>query len=126
MNRLIFILIVTVISLESHAGESERYFNITPKHCIVDEGEACEQTFIFSWHLSTAKNMCIFMVLEDVEHKIYCNQLAKKSSVELALQLEHDTLFRLVSDQDEMQQKVLVQVVGVDVRKVRRHVWSVF
>ncbi|KGJ90519.1 DUF3019 domain-containing protein [Thalassotalea sp. ND16A] len=122
------IVIGTATAAPSHSSHWVKRFDVIPGTCIVDESEhRCIRQFTFYWQLFEAQLVCIYQ--KSHQEPLYCSESRIEGSERIKLNIDRDNEFILVSqlnNSHRVHRQVLVQQLGIDVRKAKRHLWSVF
>ncbi|WP_231759679.1 DUF3019 domain-containing protein [Microbulbifer elongatus] len=106
----------------AHAVE---YFDVTPRNCIVKQGDTCRAKFVFSWGLSAPAEVCIWGAGKS--DPLYCSEAVASGRVSLDMALEKNTRFELSVKQTPASvatASIKVLGIGRHVRLKRRHLWS--
>ncbi|MCQ3828163.1 DUF3019 domain-containing protein [Microbulbifer elongatus] len=114
---------------DGNAAKQVEGFSVSPRSCIVKQGELCRAKFVFSWTLPGSGEVCIFRAGNG--DPLFCSNSAVSGQVALELALEKTTRFDISVDRGSMSTttslataSVEVLVVGHHVRVRRRHLWS--
>ncbi len=99
-------------------------FEVIPVYCVVEQGQHCQGEFSFQWQLHTESDICIFRRAQ--EYPLYCGSSPLRGEITLAIDVPIDHEFVMVASGNHAVAKVQLLELGVDVRRTRRHLWSVF
>jgi len=126
--KLTFLASILLSSFECQTSQWLKRFDIRPGACIVDESERqCIRSFEFYWQLNKAQPVCIYN--KGLQKPLYCSKNDIEGTAFIKLNIKSNNEFILVSQLApnlKAHRQVLVHLLGKDVRKARRHLWSVF
>lgn len=110
---------------KAHATDVEiEYFIIKPNICVVEKHSSCESDFEFQWRISEEHYICIYH--QQSVKPLYCNRSQKEEKIVLAVNIQSQSEFTLIVGEQHYKASITLQKLGVDLRKTRRHLWSVF
>lgn len=101
-----------------------KYFIIKPNTCVVEKHSACIGDFEFQWSLNEEQYICIYH--QKFKKPLYCNNSKKEDKIILTINVQSINEFTLVAGEQHSKASITLQKLGVDLRKTRRHLWSVF
>ena len=124
MKLILFIL--TLFAIPIHATQiTEPVFYIEPGTCLIADDEVCEVNATFHWKNLIHSNVCIYQ--NNVKTALFCTNEANninKTSIEI--KIVNSTQFTLINKDIRLVQKLNVEMLGQSVRRLKRHVWSIF
>ncbi len=129
ITNIIIILtcfLIVISKAYSAGGEVKKieYFIIKPDTCVVEKQSACEGDFEFLWSLNKEQYVCIYH--QKFKAPLFCNNSKKEDKITLRVNVQSINEFTLVVGEQYSKATITLQKLGVDLRKTRRHLWSVF
>lgn len=121
----LYLIPLSLTSISTSAQQAPMNdFEIKPHICISEQNEACVTGLEFIWRLAEPQIACI----RSPEQRLFCTKKQTGTHFE-EVSLEKATNYTLYSPANSfpsLTRQVKVLYVGLDVRLIRNHPWSIF
>lgn len=113
-------------SIYSHAQSQIIHdFSVSPKVCIVEPESTCMQKILVKWRLAKPALACLYV--PPAPKPNYCSSEKRlRDEFEFQLKSKNSVQLALVVEQQMVKKEIRVLKLGKDVRRVKRHLWSIF